>query len=203
MENNKVVITGFINAGFELDHVVFGKEFYKSHIVSCRESGTEDVIPVILQDRKMEQKPEDYANKYVRVEGEFRSHDFRGNQDRKKFLYVFAREIKIIESDYKSDTNEIFLDGYLCKEPVYRKTPFGREIADVIIAVNRFNKKTDYIPCIFWGRNARMASSTKVGTRLGITGRMQSRNYVKKNPDGTSKNKTAYEISVSSLEVLG
>lgn len=203
MENNKVVITGFINAGFELNHVVFGKEFYKSHIVSYRESGTEDVIPVILQDRKMEQKPEDYINKYVRVEGEFRSHNFRDNQDRKKFLYVFAREIKIIERDYKSDTNEIFLDGYLCKEPVYRKTPFGREIADVIFAVNRFNKKTDYIPCIFWGRNARMISSAKVGTRLEVTGRMQSRNYVKKNPDGTSKNKTAYEVSVSSLEVLG
>lgn len=203
MENNKVVITGFINTGFELNHVMFGKKLYKSYIVSCRESGTEDIIPVILPEDKMEYSPEDYEGKYVRIIGQFRSHYCKNNPEQKKSLQIFAREIKIITRDYKPDTNEVVLNGYICNEPIYRKTPLGREIADVMFAVNRFHKKTDYIPCIFWGRNARMASSIKVGTELVISGRMQSRKYIKKYPDGTVKQKTAYEVSVGNLEVIG
>ena len=202
MENNKVQITGFIKSGFELSHTVFEKKFYSSSISSCRDSGTEDIIPIIIPEDKIDNKIGNYMDKYVSIVGQFHSYNYKSETDKKMLFQIFVKKMKVIEKDSDKDTNEVFLDGYICKEPVYRETPLGRKIADVLLAVNRPYGKTDYIPCIFWGRNAIMASMTKVGMHLAINGRLQSRNYMKKKPNGTSEQRVAYEVSVNGLEVI-
>ena len=139
----------------------------------------------------------------VYVTGQFRSYNRHEEKKNRLVLSVFARELEFIEEEreeYKS--NEIYLDGFVCKEPIYRKTPLGREIADLLIAVNRSYGKSDYIPCICWGRNARFASGFEVGNHVEIWGRIQSREYVKKISDSITEKRVAYEVSVSKVERL-
>lgn len=137
------------------------------------------------------------------VSGQFRSYNRHDEQKNRLVLSVFAREVSFIEEELDgAKTNSILLDGYICKLPIYRKTPLGREIADLLLAVNRPYGKSDYIPCICWGRNARFASAFEVGEHVQILGRIQSREYVKKLSETETEKRTAYEVSVSKLECM-
>lgn len=200
MENNKVTVIGEIVSGFTFSHEVFGEGFYMMDIMVTRLSAQSDVIPVMVSDRLLDIS-EDYIGTVVAATGQFRSYNRHEGGKNKLVLSVFAREIEILDSfDDGTKANQIFLDGYVCKEPIYRKTPLGREIADLLIAVNRPYGKSDYIPCIAWGRNARYASGFLVGSRIRIWGRVQSREYTKKLSETESEKRIAYEVSVSKLE---
>ena len=145
----------------------------------------------------------DYVGEYIQIYGQFRSYNRHEEKKNRLVLSVFAREISFTEEENdKIKSNQIFLDGYICKNPVYRRTPLGREIADILLAVNRPYGKSDYIPCICWGRNARFASGFEVGGHVQIWGRIQSREYVKKHEDESTEKRVAYEVSVSKLEYL-
>lgn len=200
IENNQVSVIGEIVSGFTFSHEVFGEGFYMVDILVRRLSESADVIPVMVSDRLINVS-ENYVGEYIRVAGQFRSYNRHEEKRNRLVLSVFAREVEFLEEEVENaKTNQIFLDGYICKMPVYRKTPLGREIADLLIAVNRPYGKSDYIPCICWGRNARFASGFEVGGRAQIWGRIQSREYVKKLNEFDSERRVAYEVSVSKLE---
>ncbi|MCD8053957.1 MAG: single-stranded DNA-binding protein [Lachnospiraceae bacterium] len=202
LENNKVNVIGEVAENFTFSHEVFGEGFYLTTLLVNRLSDQIDEIPLMVSERLMDVN-QDYRGGILEASGQFRSFNrHEGNRNR-LVLSVFAREIHFPDdcSDY-TRTNQIFLDGYLCKEPVYRKTPLGREIADLLLAVNRPYGKSDYIPCIAWGRNARYAAGFRVGSRLRIWGRVQSREYTKKTEDAEAEKRIAYEVSVSKLECV-
>lgn len=160
-----------------------------------------DYIPVMVSERLIDVSG-DYRGAYVYITGQFRSFNRHEEQKNRLVLSVFARELEILNDATEEDaSNQIFLDGYICKEAVYRKTPLGREIADLLVAVNRSYGKSDYIPCICWGRNARFASTFEVGTHVQIWGRIQSREYVKKINETEAEQRVAYEVSVSKIEM--
>lgn len=201
IENNQVTIMGEIVSDFSYSHEIFGEGFYMVDVRVQRLSDSSDILPLMISERLIDVTA-DYKGCFVAVNGQFRSYNRHEERKNKLVLSVFAREIFFVdEMEESAKTNQIYLDGYLCKEPVYRKTPLGREIADLLIAVNRPYGKSDYIPCICWGRNARYASNFKVGERCGIWGRIQSRDYVKKIDDEHAEKKVAYEVSVSKLEI--
>lgn len=161
-----------------------------------------DIIPVMVSERLLDVSA-DYKGMYVNVNGQFRSYNRHEERKNRLVLSVFAREIEFVdEIEESARTNQIFLDGYICKEPIYRKTPLGREIADLLLAVNRPYGKSDYIPCICWGRNARYASSFRVGERCSVWGRIQSREYMKKLDEENVERRVAFEVSVSKLELF-
>ena len=171
-------------------------------IMVKRLSDSEDIIPVMVSERLID-VTQDYEGEYLMVNGQFRSYNRHEEKKNRLVLSVFAREISFVEDEDDSvKSNQIYLDGYICKPPVYRKTPLGREIADLLIAVNRPYGKSDYIPCICWGRNARYASAFYVGGHVLIWGRIQSREYMKRISDTETEKRTAYEVSVSKLEYL-
>lgn len=200
IENNQVVIMGEIVDDFTYSHEIFGEAFYMVHIRVERLSDSDDLIPIMISERLLD-VTEDYKGLKIEVVGQFRSYNRHEEKKNKLVLSVFAREIDFVEEmPESSKTNQIFLDGFICKPPVYRRTPLGREIADILLAVNRPYGKSDYIPCICWGRNARFAGSFEVGSRCLVWGRIQSREYMKKLPDGEMEQRTAYEVSVSKLE---
>lgn len=202
MENNQVVIMGTIAGGFTYSHEIFGEGFYMVDVEVQRLSDSTDLIPLMVSERLMD-VTRDYTGTMVMVTGQFRSYNRHEEKKNRLILSVFAREVEIIEEMGESaKSNQIYLDGYICKEPIYRKTPLGREIADLLIAVNRPYGKSDYIPCICWGRNARFASSFEVGTRCAIWGRIQSREYMKKLSEETAEKRIAYEVSVNKLDLL-
>lgn len=200
IENNQVSIAGEIISPFTFSHEVFGEGFYMADIAVKRLSDSEDLIPVMVSERLVD-VTEDLTGATVRVAGQFRSYNRHEEKRNKLVLSVFAREWEFIEEEVENaKTNQIFLDGFICKPPVYRKTPLGREIADLLIAVNRPYGKSDYIPCICWGRNARFASCMEVGTHVNVWGRIQSREYNKKINENDVEKRIAYEISVSKIE---
>lgn len=200
MENNRVTVIGTIVSDFTFSHAVFGEGFYLVDLSVNRLSEQADVIPLMVSERLMD-VTKDYRGCTIEADGQFRSYNRHEGVKNRLVLSVFVREVQFLEefTDY-TRTNQIFLDGYICKEPIYRKTPLGREIADLLVAVNRPYGKSDYIPCIAWGRNARFASGFTVGTRIQIWGRVQSREYTKKLSDTECEKRTAYEVSVSKLE---
>ena len=170
-----------------------------------RLSGNEDIIPITISERLIANFDLNIGKKVV-VEGQFRSYNSYENERNRLVLTVFAKDImeyKEEEEEPKEKTsNEVVLNGYICKKPIYRQTPFGREIADILLAVNRAYNKSDYIPCIAWGRNARFCENMEVGTEVKIVGRVQSRTYEKKFEDGRVEQRVAYEVSIGSLEVI-
>ena len=167
-----------------------------------RLSDSTDIIPVMISERLINVE-EDYKGCMISVCGQFRSYNRHEEKKNRLILSVFAREVEFINHIEESvKSNQIYLDGFICKEPIYRKTPLGREIADLLIAVNRPYGKSDYIPCICWGRNARFASNFTVGARCAIWGRIQSREYMKKISEEEVIRRVAYEVSVSKLEVI-
>ena len=202
LENNRVSVVGEVASEFTFSHEVFGEGFYLTTILVNRLSDQIDEIPLLVSDRLMDVN-RDSRGGIIDATGQFRSFNrHEGNRNR-LVLSVFAREINFPE-DYSDSTktNQIYLDGFLCKAPIYRKTPLGREIADLLIAVNRPYGKSDYIPCIAWGRNARYASSFEVGSRIRVWGRVQSREYTKKISEEEVEKRIAYEVSVSKLEYV-
>ena len=200
IENNRVSIIGEIVSEFKFSHEVFGEGFYTVDVSVDRLSELTDVIPLMVSERLVDVS-EDYQGRLVEVSGQFRSYNRHEGTKNKLVLSIFVREWEEVEENLESGkTNQIFLDGYICKAPIYRKTPLGREIADLLIAVNRSYGKSDYIPCISWGRNARFASGFEVGTRVRIWGRVQSREYTKKITETECEKRIAYEVSISKLE---
>lgn len=199
-ENNQVMIAGEIISDFTFSHEVYGEGFYMVDVAVNRLSNFADYIPVMVSERLLDVS-KDWKGQYISVVGQFRSYNRHEEKKNRLVLSVFARELSLVqEVDEDVKSNQIFLDGYICKEPIYRKTPLGREIADLLIAVNRSYGKSDYIPCICWGRNARFASTFEVGTHVQIQGRIQSREYVKKINELETEKRIAYEVSVSKIE---
>lgn len=201
-ENNQVTIMGEIVSNFSYSHEIYGEGFYMVYVRCNRLSESCDIIPVTVSERLLD-VTKDYQGKLVCVNGSFRSYNRHDEYKNRLVLSVFASEISFIdeiEDNYKA--NQIYLEGYICRQPVYRKTPLGREIADLLLAVNRPYGKSDYIPCICWGRNARYASELSVGRHMKVFGRVQSREYLKKLDENTQEFRTAYEVSVMKLEVI-
>ncbi len=202
IENNQVVVIGEIVGDFVYSHEIFGEGFYMVDLLVPRLSDSSDLIPLMVSERLLD-VTQDYRGQAVMVSGQFRSYNRHEEHKNRLILSVFVREVEFPEELSENEkTNYIFLDGYICKEPVYRKTPLGREIADILLAVNRPYGKSDYIPCISWGRNARYSSSFQVGERCRIWGRIQSREYMKKLSDDEAEKRVAYEVSVSKLELV-
>lgn len=200
-ENNKVTVMGEIVSEFSFSHEIYGEGFYMVDILVPRLSESADLIPLMVSERLLDVKA-DYRGMNVKVSGQFRSYNRHEERKNKLVLSVFVRDWEFIDEVERSEmTNHIELDGYICKEPVYRKTPLGREIADILLAVNRPYGKSDYIPCISWGRNARYANEFEVGSRCRVIGRIQSREYMKKLSEEQVEKRVAYEVSVSKLEV--
>ena len=207
LENNHLVLVGKVTSDKKFSHEIYGEKFYIFNLEVPRLSGNADIIPITISERLLVEDLE--IDKKVIIEGQFRSYNSYQNEKNKLVLTVFAKDLKFVENQDEEIqaskdfiSNEVTLNGYICKKPIYRQTPFGREIADLLLAVNRAYNKSDYIPCIAWGRNARFCESIEVGTEVKIVGRVQSRTYEKKYEDGTAETKVAYEVSISSLEVV-
>ena len=206
-ENNHLVLVGKIVSDKSYSHEIYGEKFYVFNLEVVRLSSTVDIIPITVSERLLTGLDLKIGKK-VTVEGQFRSYNNYENEKNRLILTVFAKEIIEAEEDGESEenkdevTNEVTLVGYICKKPIYRQTPFGREIADVLLAVNRAYNKSDYIPSIAWGRNARFCQNIEVGTEVKITGRIQSRTYEKKHEDGTTETRVAYEVSIASMEIV-
>ena len=200
-ENNHLKLIGKIASDKSYSHEIYGEKFYVFNLEVIRLSSTVDIIPITISERLLTDVSLDIGKK-VAVEGQFRSYNNYENERNRLILTVFAKEIVETEEEEKEEiTNEVLLTGYICKKPIYRQTPFGREISDVLLAVNRAYNKSDYIPCIAWGRNARFCQNIEVGTEIKISGRVQSRTYEKKYEDGRVETRVAYEVSVASMEV--
>lgn len=204
IKSNQATLSGEIVSNFEFSHEIFGEGFYTAILASERLSGQKDIIPIMVSDRLVDTCA-DWAGRFVRVSGQFRSYNKHEGEKKHLILSVFVREFEEFEEMPFSDnySNHISFDGYICKQPNYRKTPLGREISDILLAVNRPYGKSDYIPCIAWGRNARFADGLEVGTRLKIDGRIQSREYQKRISDDEYETRTAYEVSISKMETVG
>ncbi len=196
--NNKITLCGTVVEAPEYSHEVFGESFYTFKLKIGRLSGQADILPVMVSERLMSGF-EIAVDRRFFIEGQLRSYNIVTDNKSRLQLQTFARDIS--EDSQGEDINTITLDGYICKTPVYRVTPFAREIADVLIAVNRAYGKSDYIPSICWGRNARYCQQLQVGESIHVEGRLQSREYQKKIDEETVINKTAYEVSVSKLFV--
>ena len=199
--NNTVTVFGEIASTLEFSHEFYGEKFYKFMLNVERLSDSVDTIPVTISERLIISQSLDIG-KFIKIMGQFRSYNNVEGENSRLLLTVFAREFELLDENTKCyNPNQIFLDGFLCKAPIYRVTPFGREISDLIVAVNRQYNRSDYIPCIAWGRNARYCEQLKVGDRIKLWGRIQSRNYQKKQGDGSLISKTAYEVSISKMEI--
>ena len=165
-----------------------------------RLSNQPDIIPLMVSERLVD-VTKSCVGMIVEASGQFRSYNRHEGTKNRLVLSIFVREWEYVDEDKETGkTNQIFLEGYICKPPIYRKTPLGREIADLLVAVNRPYGKSDYITCIAWGRNARYASTFLVGAKLRIWGRVQSREYMKKIGENEGEKRIAYEVSVSKLE---
>lgn len=197
-DTNVVNLMGELEDKLEFSHEIFGEKFYNTKIKINRLSDSYDVLPITVSERLLEEI--DFENnKPVKVVGQLRSYNKNIDNKNRLVLTIFVRDIKACDEENK-DPNSIFLDGYICKNPIYRKTPLGREITDLLVAINRPYNKSDYIPSIVWGRNAKFAKSLKVGDRIQMWGRVQSREYEKKTDNGDVLKKVAYEVSISKIK---
>ena len=198
---NVVCVVGRYHSDIEFSHKVYGEGFYTFKILVPRLSDYSDILPVTVSERLICDIDIESCRQDIKIDGQLRSYNKFVDGSNRLILTIFARELSLLEDPEEvKNPNQISLDGYICKNPLYRTTPFGREITDILIAVNRPYGKSDYIPCIAWGRNARFSEKLKVGDRIKIWGRIQSREYQKRQFDGQVINKTAYEVSVSKME---
>jgi len=200
IESNNVTVYGTVTSKPEFSHEMYGEGFYTVYLEVPRLSDISDTLPITISERLVQGLNIDVGSTLL-VEGQLRSYNKYHEGNNKLILTVFARNLKSMDQDVKNP-NQIYLDGYICKKPVYRTTPFGREITDMLLAVNRPYNKSDYIPCIAWGRNARYSENLKVGDRIRIWGRIQSRDYQKKISEDKVITRTAYEVSISKMEVI-
>ena len=194
-KNNKVYVYGEIVSEAVFSHEVYGEGFYEFYVKVMRLSGQADILPVTVSERIMTEDMK--VGGTICALGQFRSYNKLEGGKSRLMLTVFIREL--LDDQQSKNPNSIILSGYICKPPVYRTTPFNREIADLLIAVNRSYNKSDYIPAIAWGRNARFVRNLAVGDRVALSGRIQSREYQKKQPDESFITMTAYEVSISKL----
>lgn len=202
LENNVVNLTGEIVSEKRYSHEIYGEKFYIYDLSIARLSGENDLIPLTISERLMNLDELNIGTKVI-VEGQFRSYNKHEENKNRLILSVFVRSIDVLtEEDGNKNDNSIKLDGFICKKPNYRKTPLGREITDLLIAVNRPYGKSDYIPCIVWGRNARYTSDLEVSTHVTIYGRIQSRTYKKKISETETEDRIAYEVSVSKIDIV-
>ena len=210
LENNYISLVGRVTGEKKFSHEIYGEKFYTFSISIPRLSGNADIIPITVSERLINDEMLGEGKKLL-IKGQFRSYNGYENEKNKLILTVFAKDIievnetesnEVDTSKKEESLNEVILIGYICKKPIYRQTPFGREIADILLAVNRAYNKSDYIPTIAWGRNARFSQNLEVGTQVKVIGRVQSRQYEKKYEDGSSEMKVAYEVSISSLELI-
>lgn len=193
LNNNKAIIAGEIYSELKFSHEVKGEVFYELMLAVKRKSNYLDIIPITISERLILDKKFELGQK-ICIKGQFRSHNKVVDNKSKLLLTVFAREIE----NYVEDINQIEVNGIICKTPIYRNTPLGREIADTILAVNRAYNKRDYIPCIAWGRDAKYINSLNIGDKICIIGRMQSREY-KKEINGEVETNIAYEVSIFNI----
>ena len=201
-QNNYILLVGQVTSEKKFSHEIYGESFYTFNLEIPRLSGISDIIPITISERLIANFDLSIGKKVV-IEGQFRSYNTYENTKSRLILTVFVKEIREKGEDEEIKVpNEVQLVGHICRKPIYRKTPFGREIADILVAVNRAYNKSDYIPCITWGRNARFCEDMPIGTELKLVGRVQSRPYEKKHEDGTVEARTAYEVSISSLEFV-
>ena len=203
LENNHLVLIGKVASEKRYSHEIYGEKFYVFNLEVVRLSATVDIIPITVSERLLTSINLGLGNT-LKVEGQFRSYNNYENERNRLILTVFAKEIKEVDPEESKEevSNEVKLSGYICKKPIYRQTPFGREIADILLAVNRAYNKSDYIPCICWGRNARYASGFEIGGHVQVYGRIQSREYMKKLSEEQLERRVAYEVSVSKLEMV-
>jgi len=212
LENNYLTLVGKVTGEKKFSHEIYGESFYVFNLEIPRLSGNSDIIPITVSERLLKEETLQEGKKLL-IKGQFRSYNSYENEKNRLILTVFAKDIVELEENEVEEeeneivkketiTNEVVLVGYICKKPIYRQTPFGREISDLLLAVNRAYNKSDYIPCIAWGRNARFCQNLEVGTEVKIVGRVQSRKYEKKFEDGTSEVRVAYEVSISSMEII-
>ena len=211
LENNYLTLVGKVTGEKKFSHEIYGESFYVFNLEIPRLSGNSDIIPITVSERLINDETLSEGKKLL-VKGQFRSYNSYENEKNRLILTVFAKDIVEVEENNEEEenemvkkdtiTNEVVLVGYICKKPIYRQTPFGREISDILLAVNRAYNKSDYIPCIAWGRNARFCQNLEVGAEVKVVGRVQSRKYEKKHEDGTVEERVAYEVSIGSLEVI-
>ncbi len=201
-ENNKVVIAGTVAGELAFSHEVYEEVFYTFMLDTPRLSETQDTVKVTISEKFLAGGSIDVGDRVI-INGQFRSYNNFTNVGNKLILTVFVKDIRrMLDDEEEESLNSISLTGYICKKPVYRTTPFGREIADILLAVNRSYNKSDYIPCIAWGRNAKFADCLNVGDKVSIKGRIQSREYQKRLSETEVESKVAYEVSVSRLETV-
>lgn len=207
INNNNITLAGVVEREPEYSHEVLGEGFYVFMLKCSRTSGNKDTLPVMISDRLVDIR-EIKVGQVVTVSGQIRSFNRHIDDVKSKLiLSVFARELEILAQDatelpFEENINTVILDGFVCKPPIYRCTPKGREIADILVAVNRPYGKSDYIPCIAWGRNARFAGGLEVGAHLQVSGRVQSREYTKKIGEEEVERRVAYEVSVSKIDLV-
>lgn len=199
LNNNKLQLSGVITKSPIFSHEVFGEGFFETEIAVQRLSEQEDIIPITISDRLLTQHDVKVGSR-ISVVGQFRSYNKLDNNKSRLLLTAFVRDF--VEENEIENPNLIEITGYICKTPIYRTTPFKREICDVLIAVNRSYNKSDYIPCILWGRNARFVQNLQVGEKLSIVGRIQSRKYVKNYGEDNIEERTAYEVSASRVNLI-
>ena len=200
--SNSIKLTGRVCGCPEYSHCIYGEAFFKLLLSVRRLSGAEDLIPVTVSERLLGNMPVEHGMIFD-IDGQIRSYNQRTDNGSRLLITVFAREfMQVSEEAYVDDHNEVTLAGFVCKPVIYRTTPFSREISDMLLAVNRRYGKSDYLPCIAWGRNARFTSELSIGDNIRLLGRLQSREYKKAFPDGIVETRTAYEISCSAVELL-
>lgn len=211
LENNYLTLVGKVTGDKKFSHEIYGESFYVFNLEVPRLSGNSDTIPITVSERLITDEMLAQGNNLL-VKGQFRSYNSYENEKNKLILTVFAKDVMEVEEQVNEEenemvkkdmiTNEVVLVGFICKQPIYRQTPFGREIADILLAVNRAYNKSDYIPTIAWGRTARFCQNLEVRTKVKVVGRVQSRMYEKKHEDGTVESRIAYEVSIGSLEIV-
>ena len=209
LENNYLTLVGKVTGEKKFSHEIYGERFYIFNLEIPRLSGNADIIPITVSERLIDENTLSEGNKLL-AKGQFRSYNSYENGKNRLILTVFAKDVLEVKDEEEENemakkdeiTNEVVLIGFICKKPIYRQTPFGREISDLLLAVNRAYNKSDYIPCIAWGRNARFCQNLEVGAQVKVVGRVQSRTYEKKHEDGSVETRVAYEVSIGSLEVI-
>jgi len=199
--NNHAEVIGIVDGEPKFSHEIYGEKFYIFTLNIPRLSGTSDKVKIMVSDRLLADT-EVLTGDVIEVDGQFRSYNDYENGDNRLVLTVFAKDIRKSDKDKEKNPNSLYLNGFICKEPVYRTTPFGREITDLLLAVNRSYNKSDYIPVIAWGRNARYCKNINIGDNIKVWGRIQSRIYQKHISEEEVIEKTAYEVSVSRMEMV-
>lgn len=194
---NQITLRGDLAGMPEYSHENHGKKFYRFYLEVERLSGAVDTLPVIAELKVLEQL-DLTAGSRIRAEGQVRSHNVTDDSGRHLLIFVFASELFAEEGPA---VNTLRLSGAICREPTYRRTPLGREICDVMLAVPRAFRRADYLPCILWGTTAQQASSCHTRDKIRIYGRLQSRIYTKMTDEGPEE-RTAYEISALTAEIL-